>query len=127
MVSVHVPIREDRDASYDIVIGRGILADLPVRLKATCPAAAYAVISDSHVGKLYGHAVTDLLTRAGFRAELLTFTAGERSKTRDTWVNLSDRMLAHHFGRDAAVIALGGGVVGDMAGFVAATYLRGVP
>ena len=126
-MSVHVPIHEDRDASYDIAIGRGLLAELPARLRDGCPAASYAVISDSHVGKLYGLAVTDTLTRAGLRAELLTFPAGEWNKTRDTWATLCDRLLAHHFGRDAAVIALGGGVVGDLAGFVAATYLRGVP
>lgn len=127
MVTVHVPIHEDRDASYDIVIGRGLLAELPRRLAECCPAAGYAVLSDSHVGKLYGVAVTAALTQAGMRAELLTFPAGEWNKTRETWAGLSDRMLAQHFGRDAAVVALGGGVVGDLAGFVAATYLRGVP
>lgn len=127
MVTLHVPIREDRDASYDILIGRGLLTDLPTHLASRCPAAAYAVVSDSHVGPLYGEAVTATLVRAGLRAELLTFPAGEASKNRDTWAMLGDRLLAHHFGRDAAVVALGGGVVGDLAGFVAATYLRGIP
>jgi len=126
-VTVRVPIHEDRDASYDIHIGRGLLAELPRLIKDRCPAAAYAVLSDSHVGKLYGQSVTAALCAAGARAELLTFPAGEWNKTRETWATLSDRMLAHHFGRDAAVIALGGGVVGDVAGFVAATFLRGVP
>lgn len=126
-MTVRVSIREDRDASYDIVIGRGLLADLPRHLAERCRAAAYAVLSDSHVGKLYGHAVVAALRDAGMHAELLTFPAGEWNKTRDTWGGLCDRMLAHHFGRDAAVVALGGGVVGDLAGFVAATYLRGVP
>jgi 3-dehydroquinate synthase len=55
------------------------------------------------------------------------FPAGEAHKTRATWMDLSDRLLARGIGRDAAVIALGGGVVGDVAGFVAATYMRGVP
>src|SRR5213076_446179 len=59
--------------------------------------------------------------------ELFEFPAGEWNKTRETWAALSDRMLARQFGRDCAVIALGGGVAGDVAGFVAATYLRGVP
>lgn len=127
MVTVRVPIHEDRDASYDIVIGRGLLAELPRYLTARCPAAGYAVLSDSHVGKLYGHAVTAALRAAGLRSELLTFPAGEWNKTRETWGGLCDRMLEHRFGRDAAVVALGGGVVGDLAGFVAATYLRGVP
>lgn len=125
-MTVRVPIREDRDASYDIVIGRGLLAELPRYLAERCPAAAYAVLSDSHVGKLYGYAVTSALRDAGLRSELLTFPAGEWNKTRETWGGLCDRMLAHHFGRDAAVVALGGGVVGDLAGFVAATYLRGL-
>jgi len=56
-----------------------------------------------------------------------TFPAGERNKTRETWSSLTDRLLAAGLGRDGAVVALGGGVVGDLAGFVAATYLRGVP
>ena len=127
-MTVRVPIHEDRDASYDIHIGRGLLAELPRLLREHCPAAAYAVIWDSHVGKIYGQAVTSAICGGGSaRAELLTFPAGEWNKTRETWATLSDRMLTHHFGRDAAVIALGGGVVGDVAGFVAATYLRGVP
>lgn len=53
--------------------------------------------------------------------------AGESSKTRDTWARLTDQMLARGFGRDSAVIALGGGMIGDLAGFVAATYMRGIP
>jgi 3-dehydroquinate synthase len=60
-------------------------------------------------------------------AEVLTIPAGESSKTRETWARLTDQMLAKRYGRDSAVIALGGGVVGDLAGFVAATYMRGIP
>ncbi len=122
MVTVRVPIREERDASYDIVIGRGLLAGLEALLRKDCPAARYVVITDSHVSKLYGDVVASRL-----HAELLQFPAGEWNKTRETWAMLSDRMLAAQLGRDSAVIALGGGVVGDVAGFVAATYLRGVP
>jgi len=126
-VTIRVPLREQRDASYEIAIGRGLLAELPALLKKHCPAAAYTVISDSHVAKLYGDQVLKQVSSTGYRAELLTFPAGEWNKTRETWASLSDRMLASHFGRDCAVIAFGGGVVGDVAGFVAATYLRGVP
>lgn len=126
-MTIRIPLREQRDASYDILIGPGLLAELPALLKRHCPAAAYAVISDSHVAKLYGDAVVAQVSDIGGRAELFTFPAGEWNKTRETWASLSDRMLAAHFGRDCAVIALGGGVVGDVAGFLAATYLRGVP
>ena len=127
MVTIRVPITEQRDASYDILIGRGLLSQLPLLLGQACPAAAYAIITDAHVGKLYGEAVLAEVAETGCQAELLTFPAGERSKNRETWAHLCDRMLAHHFGRDAAIIALGGGVVGDIAGFVSATYLRGIP
>ena len=126
-MTIRVPLREQRDPSYDILIGPGLLAELPGLLKRHCPAAGYAVVSDSHVAKLYGDEVLKRVSGTGSRAELFTFPAGEWNKTRETWAALSDRMLAAHFGRDCAVIALGGGVVGDVAGFLAATYLRGVP
>ena len=124
---IRVPLHEQRDASYEILVGPGVIAELPGLLKQHCPAAAYAVVTDSHVAKLYGDEVVKRVSGTGYRAELLTFPAGEWNKTRETWASLSDRMLASHFGRDCAVIALGGGVVGDLAGFLAATYLRGVP
>ncbi len=127
MVTIRVPIHEDRDASYDILIRSGLLAELSALVSRHCPAQSYAVISDSHVGKLYGEQVVAELQHATAQAQLLTFPAGEWNKTRETWASLSDRMLAAQVGRDCAVIALGGGVVGDLAGFVAATYLRGVP
>jgi 3-dehydroquinate synthase len=127
VVTIRVPLREQRDASYDIVIGRGALGVVPALLAKHCPAAAYAVISDSHVAKLYGENLCRQLSAVSRQTELFTFPAGEWNKTRETWASLSDRMLVAHFGRDCAVVALGGGVVGDVAGFVAATYLRGVP
>jgi len=126
-VTIRVPLVEQRDASYDILVAPGLVHELAEILKRYCPAAAYALISDSHVAKLYGEDLVKRLVAAGDRAELLTFPAGEWNKTRETWASLSDRMLAAHLGRDCAVIALGGGVVNDVAGFVAATYLRGVP
>src|SRR5438874_5436846 len=127
MVKLRVAVSEQRDASYDIVIGRGLLADLPAFVKAACPASRYVVITDSHVANLYGKQVMARFHDAKLQVELLEFPAGEWNKTRETWALLSDRMLAARIGRDSAVIALGGGVVGDVAGFVAATYLRGIP
>lgn len=123
-MTVRVPLA---GGGYDVVIGEGLLLDLATLLRERCPAAAYAVISDDVVGDTLGAAVVARLGKAGLRAELLTFPHGEASKTRETWAALSDQMLARHLGRDAAVVALGGGVVGDLAGFVAATYLRGIP
>ena len=127
MVTVRVPLTEARDASYDILIGRGLLAELPALLARHAPAARYAVITDSHVAAPYGRRVLQSLQAAGRAAELLQFPAGEWNKTRDTWAALCDGMLAAQFGRDSAVVAVGGGVVGDVAGFVAATFHRGIP
>ncbi|HXQ29556.1 MAG TPA: 3-dehydroquinate synthase [Gemmatimonadales bacterium] len=126
-MTVPVPIRETRDASYTIVVGTGLLADLPHAVRTAAPALRYAVITDSTVAPLYGKRVVDALRAAALSADLFSFPAGEPHKTRDTWAGLSDQMLAAGVGRDAVVIALGGGVVGDVAGFAAATYLRGVP
>lgn len=126
-MTIRVSIREPGDRSYDILIGRGLVAELGERVKAACRASRYAVIADSHVAALYGDAIVARCRDAGLRADLFPFPAGEGSKTRETWALLCDRMLDARFGRDAAVIAVGGGVTGDLAGFVAATYLRGVP
>jgi 3-dehydroquinate synthase len=127
VVTVPVPLPSGRDAAYDVVIGPGAIAELPERLNARCRAARYAVVADSTVAELYGDAVTERLDSAGFAAQLFTFRAGEIHKTRQTWAALTDDLLAARFGRDAAIVAVGGGVTGDLAGFVAATYLRGIP
>jgi len=109
------------------VVGRGLLADLPGLLRERCAAHTYAVISDSRVAELYGPRVIEDLRAAGLRAELFPFPCGEWNKTRATWADLTDALLRARIGRDGAVVALGGGVTGDLAGFVAATYLRGLP
>ncbi|MBI1967620.1 MAG: 3-dehydroquinate synthase, partial [Gemmatimonadetes bacterium] len=127
MVTVRVPILEHRDASYDILIGAGLLDEAPALLARRCPAERYAVITDSHVAKLYAERLVAHCQDAKLQADVFSFPAGEWNKTRETWAALSDRMLAARCGRDAAVVALGGGVVGDVAGFVAATFLRGLP
>ena len=124
---VSVPLAAGRDASYDVVIGSGALEELPGRLGAACPAARYAVVADATVAALYGEAVTARLIAAGLDTRLFTFPAGEAHKTRATWADLTDALLAARIGRDGAIVALGGGVTGDLAGFVAATYLRGLP
>lgn len=112
--------------SYEILIGVGVLEALPGSVARACPADRYAVISDSTVARLLGQRVCRLLgTRA--KADLVVFPAGEWNKTREQWQRVSDALLEAGLGRDAAVVALGGGVTGDLAGFVAATFLRGIP
>jgi 3-dehydroquinate synthase len=103
------------------------MADLAGLTRLAAPAHRYAIISDSRVAPLYGERARSALEAEGGGAQLFTFPAGEWNKTRQEWARLSDEMLAEGFGRDSAVVAVGGGVTGDLAGFVAATYMRGIP
>jgi 3-dehydroquinate synthase len=114
------------DAGYDILLGEGLLAHLGELLSRHCPAAHYGLITDSTVAPLYAGAAAAAIGNVA-PVTVVTFPSGEWNKTRETWFTLTDRLLAAGLGRDSAIVALGGGVVGDLAGFVAATYLRGVP
>src|SRR6059058_5117985 len=111
--------------SYRVLIARGALADIGRIAAASARAYRYAVISDDTVAPLYAGRVRSALGEG--RTKLYTIPAGEEQKTRAMWSMLTDAMLADSFGRDTAVVALGGGVIGDLAGFVAATYMRGLP
>lgn len=125
---IAVPARASAaDASYEVLTASGLRRSLPDLLARYGAAHRYAIISDSTVAELYGGPVLAALRGAGQTADLFPFPAGEAHKTRASWASLSDALLGAGFGRDAAVVALGGGVVGDLAGFVAATYMRGLP
>jgi 3-dehydroquinate synthase len=87
----------------------------------------WALVTDENVGPLYGDEVEAGLVDAGRAGPRVTVPAGEVEKTRARWGEVTDRLLSAGLGRDGGVIALGGGVVGDLAGFVAATYMRGIP
>ena len=101
------------------------MSELGVVARELAPAHRYALITDSNVGPLYAKNIAAQLESDA--TDILTIPAGESNKTREAWARLTDEMLAKGYGRDAAVIALGGGVVGDLAGFVAATFMRGIP
>src|SRR3954469_11677090 len=111
--------------TYRILIARGALAEVGRVASATTRAHRYALVADSNVAPLYAARVRSALGEG--RTQLYTIPSGEEQKTRATWSSLTDAMLGGGFGRDGAVVALGGGVVGDLAGFVAATYMRGIP
>jgi 3-dehydroquinate synthase len=117
--------REIRLGGSSIRVGRGLFDHAGAITRELAPAHRYALITDSNVGPLYAEKVRNHLEKG--TAEILTIPAGESNKTRESWARLTDQMLAKKFGRDSVVIALGGGVVGDLAGFVAATFMRGIP
>jgi 3-dehydroquinate synthase len=110
---------------YALNIARGALDRVGTITLGTAPAHRYAIITDDATGPLYAGRVAAELPAD--RTMHLQFAAGEASKTRETWAALTDELLEAGCGRDTTIIALGGGVTGDLAGFVAATFLRGVP
>lgn len=122
MEKVHIDLQEH---SYDICIGH----DLPVGelVKTALPKCKdLMIVSNDTVAPLYLAKVTDLLTAQGFRCSSCLLQDGEHYKTVDSYMQIITALLQEGFGRDCAVVALGGGVVGDVAGFAAATYQRGV-
>jgi 3-dehydroquinate synthase len=111
---------------YQVIVGRGVRRSLPERIRHTAPAHHYAIITDSHVGPLHAAELRDALAGES-GVSVHTVQAGEAHKSRHSWSRLTDELLALGCTRDTTVVALGGGVVGDLAGFVAATFMRGVP
>ncbi|HEY4216387.1 MAG TPA: 3-dehydroquinate synthase [Gemmatimonadaceae bacterium] len=116
-------VREVALPTYTVTIAPNALASVGDVVRKVARAHRYAIITDSNVGPMYASRVHEALGDAS----VFTVPAGEAHKTRDSWASLTDQLLAAGFGRDTTIIALGGGVVGDLAGFVAATYMRGVP
>ncbi|OQR86371.1 pentafunctional AROM polypeptide [Achlya hypogyna] len=109
---------------YIVQVGHGLLASAAAQLQAFLPkVSSYMVISDANVAPLYAQTLLQGFTA---RVELYVIPAGEASKCRRMKQTIEDFMLAKRFHRDCCVVALGGGVVGDLAGYVAATYMRGV-
>ncbi len=112
---------------YSVRIGRGLI-DLAGSLSAEAGLPRQcAIITDSNVGPLYAARIEAALRLAGFQSATLTIPAGEKSKSLEQAGRLCDSMIAAGLDRGAFVVALGGGVVGDLAGFTAAIYFRGLP
>ncbi|MGE0441101.1 MAG: 3-dehydroquinate synthase [Gemmatimonadales bacterium] len=103
---------------YPVLIGAGLLDRLDALAAEHLPGRRLAVITDQNVARAVPHSL---------KGTVLVVAPGEEAKTRRRWGDLTDQLLELGYGRDAAIVAVGGGVVGDLAGFVAATYLRGVP
>ncbi len=114
-------------ASYDIHIGADVRENLGPILRELEVAQRFAIITDDRVAGLYGETLREELSKAGLSAELIAFPAGEGSKNIETVLFLVRKLLAASLDRKSALIALGGGVVGDVVGFVASLYMRSLP
>ena len=120
-----LPVRHP-GGRYEIVIGRNLLKHIGIAISRYGYTGKIAVLSDTNVAPLYADIVVDALRQAGLGAVVATLPAGEASKRLSTVEQLADELAAARVERGGAIVALGGGVVGDVAGLVAATYQRGV-
>ena len=111
---------------YDILIGSGLLSSIGQQASALGKAAKAFILSDSNVFPLYGKTVTESLEEAGFAVHSHVIPAGEESKNGQEFLTVLNLLASHKLTRSDLIIALGGGVVGDLAGFCAACYLRGI-
>lgn len=125
----NVELKKIVDDSYEIEIGLGLEEKLISDLKngLVGKLTKFAVITDSIVKDLYAESILSKLNDAGYQADLFVFEAGEKQKTRKTKELVEDAMLEKGYRRDCCIIAVGGGVVTDLAGFVAGTFGRGIP
>ncbi len=114
------------DAECPITVGINLEKEMLAAVKSVQP-ENIAIIADSTTAKLWGEQVLSLVRKSGTPADLFTFPEGEDNKHQETVTSLHHALLEKHYGRKTLILALGGGVVGDVAGYVAATYLRGVP
>jgi 3-dehydroquinate synthase len=114
------------DRSYDIVIGRGVLGDIAAHLRPVLKAPRVAILTDSNVGPLYLEAVVGRLEAAGITCQSITVPAGEATKSFEHFGPLLEELLAGRIERSTTLVALGGGVIGDLGGFAASVLLRGI-
>lgn len=112
---------------YDILIERGSLTKTGEWARSIWNCQKIAIITDNHVGDLYANQVKSSLEEAGFEVILFEFLEGEASKNLTTVNKAYDFLIGNNMTRSDGIVALGGGVVGDLAGFVASTYMRGIP
>jgi len=127
------PARDDKNISvetarqrYDIVVGQGLLAEVGQRLRRLSSAEKVAVVTDANVGRLFGEQVAGSLADAGFAPTRVVIEPGEASKSWSSAGEVLAELARARLDRDDLVVALGGGVVGDLAGFCASAYMRGV-
>ncbi|MDD5201215.1 MAG: 3-dehydroquinate synthase [Terrimicrobiaceae bacterium] len=124
LLTVDVPLAHAR---YSVWIGDGLLAHIGEKIRPFHAGARVAVVTDANVAAIYGGAATSSLRAANFEPVLIVVEAGEASKRLEVVGQVTDAMISAGLDRGSMLVALGGGVVGDLAGFVAAIYYRGIP
>ena len=119
-------IRVNTGRPYDVVIGQGLLPVAGEMISRACPSRRALIVSDDKVFGLHGQALRAGLEKGGIAAEKFVFAHGEASKNIHTYADILECLCEKRFTRGDMIVALGGGVVGDLAGFAASTYQRGI-
>ncbi len=119
-----VPVKAS--GNYDITIGAGILSNVGEMLRPIKKPCRAVIITDSNVDELYADTVMDSLVKSGYSADKYVFSAGETSKCAETFIDILEFLASEKITRSDLLVALGGGVVGDITGFAASCYLRGI-
>lgn len=114
------------DHPYDIFVRANLLDDLPAKVEKFVAKRKVLLVTDSNVNELYGKKVANLLETVSSKVFIAEFPAGEPSKSISTLESLYNECVVYELDRHSVIVALGGGVVGDVAGFLAATYMRGI-
>lgn len=111
---------------YDVLVGENLLKNLAQHIGSVSKSKKVAIVSDTNVWPIYAGIISESLEKAGYDFCCFTFPAGEESKNGETYLTILNFLAENQLTRSDIIIALGGGVVGDLTGFAAATYLRGI-
>ncbi|MHC4267120.1 MAG: 3-dehydroquinate synthase [Planctomycetota bacterium] len=124
MKDIFVDLGKD---SYNIIIDKGILNQVGTLISKTISPRKAIIVTDKIVGPLYGKIVLDSLSKCEFDVKLVSLALGEEQKSIEKAEEFYEHLFDHEMDRKSLIVALGGGVLGDLAGFVAATFMRGIP
>jgi 3-dehydroquinate synthase len=127
MKKIKVNLDKKLSASHEIYIGYDILDRMVLIIAKTLPALHHIIITDSNVSAIYGNSFLEKMKKVGLKVDMLEFPSGEESKNIRTTLDIVERLLKLGADRKSALLALGGGVVGDMTGFIASMYMRSLP
>ena len=127
MQRLRLELKGETDRSYDVLVGRGILNELHREIRRIGSFSSYGLVTDDSVRPLVAERLQANLRSHKINSELLSFPPGERAKNMEIVLQLCQQLVARGFDRKSLLIAVGGGVVGDIAGFAAAIFMRGIP
>ncbi len=125
--SYRVRLSDPADRSYTVDVGFGALREIPDIVSSWKDIHRFIIITDEQTRELFGNTLAKGMRDAGHKVDVLDFPGGERAKVQTTVTELQHELFDLHCGTDTLIIAVGGGIVGDIAGFTAATYMRGIP